>query len=340
MTKVQNVPLTILEEILSYNEPEERIEILEVSKSFNDAITEVNKKQITQWSKRSLSIPADLKSASWSIKISHVYQRVMSFAERVGFDVKDIKNPIDNLPLILQKVEETENSLLIFFWDLLRGNPILNPPQPLGSVAEKARIYRDWMSANETALNLITELDLSGSDLVGVPQEIKLFKNLIVLNLEDTQLRVLPYLGLEHLEYLHLDNTPIRALPKLNLPNLYSITLSGTQITFLPELELPGLHHLWADNTLIEAISEKLKLPSLRFLFLEGAQITELPALEFPCLKKLVLYRAQKITTIPVSFNQAQLKKLDIRDTSIKELANCFNRPDLTIFSDHKITFY
>ena len=86
------------------------------------------------------------------------------------------------------RVDQDSNLQLMWKWCV--HDTVTNPqfsqglPPPPGKDAPAAQI-RTWLQTNQTALQRIQILSLSGLDLTGVPDEIRLFTRVEVLTLHD-----------------------------------------------------------------------------------------------------------------------------------------------------------
>ena len=86
-----------------------------------------------------------------------------------------------------------------------------NKPTFHGTLMEQALEIGNWMRQNQTAIETVKALDLSDLNLTTVPQEIRLFHNLKILNLHKNQLSIPP---------------DVSANPQLTELSLYSNQLS------------------------------------------------------------------------------------------------------------------
>lgn len=89
-------------------------------------------------------------------------------------------------------------------------------------------------------LPFLTEIDLSGSDLLTLPSNLEIFTKVRILELSNNLLRELPEsIGkLKELRELRLDHNFLEYLPNsiTNLTNLTKLTLRSNQLKELPEL--------------------------------------------------------------------------------------------------------
>jgi Leucine-rich repeat (LRR) protein len=152
-------------------------------------------------------------------------------------------------------------------------------------VQEKAAGIRQWMKDNSTELLTIKHLDLSWSDLIALPKEVGLFKNLLTFNLSDNKIQDIPaeLAQLSKLKELDLRNNQIQTISP-GLAQLYQLNwlnLSHNEITEIP----PELAHLsqlkWLElqNNKIQKIPSDLgKLSQLKWLDLGFNHIQKIPS--------------------------------------------------------------
>ncbi len=155
-------------------------------------------------------------------------------------------------------------------------------------------------------------LDLSGLNLVAIPDSVAQLTNLQLLALHNNQITAIPdsLAQLTNLRSLYLHNNQITAIPDslAQLTNLQSLDLNNTQITTIPESlgQLTNLQELILDSNQITAIPESLgQLTNLQYFCLYNNQITTIPESlgQLTNLQYLYLYNNQ-ITTIPESLGQ------------------------------------
>jgi hypothetical protein len=204
-------------------------------------------------------------------------------------------------------------------------------------VQEKASCIRQWMQGNSTELLSLTQLDLSKCDLIAVPKEIGLFKNLINLNLSDNNIQEIPLelAQLSQLQWLFLYKNQIQIIPPElgKLSQLQWLFLYKNQIQIIPpELgKLSQLQDLELSYNQIQSIPPELgKLSQLQDLDLSHNQIKIIPTelAQLSQLKLLCLYNNQ-IQSFPTELAQlSQLKLLFLSDNQIQSI-----HPKLAQFS-------
>jgi Leucine-rich repeat (LRR) protein len=91
--------------------------------------------------------------------------------------------------------------------------------------------YQAWITDHCPENEEIEMLDLRGSELKGLSDDINKLKNLYILSLDNNELETLPdsFYGLDELEEITLDNNKLKALPNsiFQLQNLKTLSLKG-----------------------------------------------------------------------------------------------------------------
>jgi hypothetical protein len=194
-------------------------------------------------------------------------------------------------------------------------------------VQEKASCIRQWMQGNSTELLSLTQLDLSKCDLMAVPKEIGLFKNLINLNLSDNNIQEIPLelAQLSQLQKLDLSDNQIQIIPTElgQLSQLQRLSLSNNKIQSIPsELgQLSQLRELDLSHNQIQIIPTELaQLSQLKVLFLNHNEIQIIPTklAQLSQLRELDLSHNQ-IQIIPTELAQlSQLQELFLNHNEIQ----------------------
>lgn len=139
----------------------------------------------------------------------------------------------------------------------------------------------------------LTYLDLTGSNLHTLPNEIGLLTQLITLKLRNTKLTYLPltFRNLKNLEYLDLSANELKIDPTLdilkNIKNLKFLDLGHNKIDHLPKSIacFKNLEVLCLDDNFLEEIPVEIyELSKLKVLYLDGNKLKKLPK----SLEKLV----------------------------------------------------
>jgi internalin A len=162
----------------------------------------------------------------------------------------------------------------------------------------------------------LSELNLSGLGLTGIPGEVFELTGLHELNLNHNQLTELPreIARLKNLKKLFLSSNRLTGLPEgiFHLTGLESLALGGNRFKQFPGgiVQLKNLQGLWFwGHNLAEFPREIFELKNLKMLNLGTNQITQLPKeiAELRELEKLLLDRNQ-LTQLPKEI--AELKEL------------------------------
>lgn len=171
---------------------------------------------------------------------------------------------------------------------------------------------RVWFAdlSNQRTFLEITNLNMSLKQLICIPEEISLLRNL---------------------KYLYLSNNRISTLPEtfVNLINLTNLYLSNNRISVLPQgfVNLINLTHLGLSNNNISTLPDAFgNLVLLKFLYLSNNRISALPN-SFGNLKNLynLLLSNNRISTLPDAFGNLELLKfLYLSNNRISTLLDTF----------------
>ena len=172
-------------------------------------------------------------------------------------------------------------------------------------------------------------LNLSGLDLIKLPDSLRQLGQLQELDLERNQLTTLPdWLGqLIQLRTLHLGFNELTILPDSlgQLTQLQTLSLSGNQLTALPDWlgHLTQLQQLWLIGNQLTTLPDCLgHLTQLHNLWLIDNKLTTLPDWlgQLTQLQTLV-FSDNQLTTLPDWLGQLiQLQMLDLSDNQLMML--------------------
>lgn len=135
--------------------------------------------------------------------------------------------------------------------------------------------YDDWINHNYPENEEMDILDLRGSELTELSENINRFKNLYILSLDNNKLTELPdsFLGLDKLEEITLDNNNLQTLPDsiFQLHNLQTLSLKGNVNLRLPpqyrarveELNPPNTPHSFTSHMTPEEIDNIFSRPNV-----------------------------------------------------------------------------
>lgn len=151
-------------------------------------------------------------------------------------------------------------------------------------IIEEAKGLKGWITANQSALAWIKDLDLSEENLTSIPEELCELSQLEFLNLANNKITSIPSKigNLTQLYYLNLCENQITSLPIEfgNLLRLQTLYLTNNQITTLPD-ELGNLSQLlllYLKNNQLISIPKTLgKLSKLVALDLSNNRLSSLP---------------------------------------------------------------
>jgi len=181
----------------------------------------------------------------------------------------------------------------------------------LEMVHAKADEIRKWMEDNNAQLLLVSEMFLSGIGLTYLPEEIGMFANLDVLQLENNRLSTLPESigNLSELVLLHLKDNQLIFLPdsveKLN--KLITLVLMSNKLRTLPKNigKMGKLLHFYATSNQLTTLPNSIrKWKNLQHLILSNNQLRSLPDIgDLKHLQKLCLFNNQ-LTDLPIGINK------------------------------------
>lgn len=114
--------------------------------------------------------------------------------------------------------------------------------------------YDDWINNGCPENEVVDILDLRGSELTELSENIKKLKNLYILSLDNNKLTELPdsFGGLDKLEEITLDNNNLQSLPDsiFQLHDLQTLSLKGNENLRLQREEYrPRVEELNPPNT-------------------------------------------------------------------------------------------
>ncbi|HSX38209.1 MAG TPA: hypothetical protein VLE95_05200 [Chlamydiales bacterium] len=262
--------------INEFTNPEDWENLRWVNKEFHKKVSECAEGRIAKWqqSEPPFSMPDEIAHLPPVCQVQNLYKSIADV--RNHSEVKG--DVLANIPTAMRLQAAFG---LIRFIRLLqdiypeREWPIIQEGNPI----TEAAMIRKWMEANQGALDHITMIDLSDSDISILPPEINYFSQLEYLDVSHTHITSLPEFNLQNLGALYLDDTPLISLPKaFNPQNLSLLNVSNTSISSFPEdFNPPNLRELDASDTPLLSLPKGFNPLTLWTLKLSNTHVTSLP---------------------------------------------------------------